>query len=396
MGMAPLALFLAEGGCQISGFDDSPNGLVLDMLKSRGIEIEKSRVPKSKVDEFIITSALKRDADTLKKAEAGKFLRRGEALAEIARSRRLIGVCGSHGKTTTTSLIAHAILKNSIDAGFITGAIPVGFLPSKYCESEKFLAAELDESDGTIENFSPEITVALNGDLDHTDTYADFFALEKMFERLFSRTERLVIIPKADKLLARAAKNAKAQVLEVEVPANDFMAYDKMMALAALNAAFGVKFGLENFDDFKGVARRQEVFVSNEKLFAVADYAHHPNELRAFLNWLDARECARKLIFFQPHRYTRTKRFAADFKAILESRAKLGDRVFVLPVYAASELFDAKAGSEILTSQNVKLARSGEMRDILEEFKNSDESRKCVAFVGAGDIYFEAKKIFNL
>ena len=132
MGMAPLALFLAEGGCQISGFDDSPNGLVLDMLKSRGIEIEKSRVPKSKVDEFIITSALKRDADTLKKAEAGKFLRRGEALAEIARSRRLIGVCGSHGKTTTTSLIAHAILKNSIDAGFITGAIPVGFLPSKY------------------------------------------------------------------------------------------------------------------------------------------------------------------------------------------------------------------------------------------------------------------------
>lgn len=396
MGMAPLALFLAEGGCQISGFDDSPNGLVLDMLKSRGIEIEKSRVPKSKVDEFIITSALKRDADTLKKAEAGKFLRRGEALAEIARSRRLIGVCGSHGKTTTTSLIAHAILKNSIDAGFITGAIPVGFLPSKYCESEKFLAAELDESDGTIENFSPEITVALNGDLDHTDTYADFFALEKMFERLFSRTERLVIIPKADKLLARAAKNAKAQVLEVEVPANDFMAYDKMMALAALNAAFGVKFGLENFDDFKGVARRQEVFVSNEKFFAVADYAHHPNELRAFLNWLDARECARKLIFFQPHRYTRTKRFAADFKAILESRAKLGDRVFVLPVYAASELFDAKAGSEILISQNVKLARSGEMRDILEEFKNSDESRKCVAFVGAGDIYFEAKKIFNL
>ena len=396
MGMAPLALFLAEGGCKISGFDDSPNGLVLDMLKSRGIEIEKSRVPKSKVDEFIITSALKRDADTLKKAEAGKFLRRGEALAEIARSRRLIGVCGSHGKTTTTSLIAHAILKNSIDAGFITGAIPVGFLPSKYCESEKFLAAELDESDGTIENFSPEITVALNGDLDHTDTYADFFALEKMFERLFSRTERLVIIPKADKLLARAAKNAKAQVLEVEVPANDFMAYDKMMALVALKAAFGVKFGLENFDDFKGVARRQEVFVSNEKFFAVADYAHHPNELRAFLNWLDARECARKLIFFQPHRYTRTKRFAADFKAILESRAKLGDRVFVLPVYAASELFDAKAGSEILTSQNVKLARSGEMRDILEEFKNSDESRKCVAFVGAGDIYFEAKKIFNL
>lgn len=396
MGMAPLALFLADGGCQISGFDDSPNGLVLDMLKAKGIKIEKSRLPQSKVDEFIITSALKRDANALKQADTEKFLRRGEALAEIARSRRLIGVCGSHGKTTTTSLIAHAILKNSIDAGFITGAIPIGFAPSKYCENGKFLVAELDESDGTIENFSPEITVALNGDLDHTDTYADFSSLEKMFERLFSRTERLVIIPKGDKLLTRAAQSSKAKILEVEVPANDFMAYDKNMALAALKEAFAENLSAEIFNDFKGVARRQEVFASNEKLFAVADYAHHPNELRAFLNWLDTMECGKKLIFFQPHRYTRTKRFAADFKSILESRAKLGDKVFVMPVYAASENFDAEAGSEILISQNVKLAQSGEMRNILEEFKNSDESKKSVAFIGAGDIYFEAKKIFNL
>lgn len=396
MGMAPLALFLADDDCEISGFDDSPNALVIDMLRAKGIDLCKSRTPTEEVDEFIITSALKRDAEKLKSARAKKFLRRGEALAEVAKSRRLIGVCGSHGKTTTSSLIAHAILRESLDAGFVTGALPVGFSPSKHCESGKFLAAELDESDATIENFSPEICVALNGDLDHTDTYADFSALGGMFERLFRRTKSCIVIPRGDELLRKAAEKAKAQVVEIEVPADDFMTYDKRMALCALNLAFGSSFGIEIFDDFKGVFRRQEVFASNERLFAVADYAHHPGELRAFLSWLDSKFAGEKLLFFQPHRYTRTKRFAEDFKAILERRARMGDRVFLLPVYAASEIFDAQADSKILTSENVKLVQAAEMDKILRDYKADGTSRKCVAFIGAGDIYFEAKKLFNL
>ena len=168
------------------------------------------------------------------------------------------------------------------------------------------------------------------------------------------------------------------------------------MALCALNLAFDSNFGIEIFDDFKGVFRRQEVFASNEKLFAVADYAHHPSELRAFLNWLDSKFEGEKLIFFQPHRYTRTKRFAEDFKAILERRARMGDRVFLLPVYAASEIFDAQAGSKILASENVKLVEAAEMGKILGDYRACGASRKCAAFIGAGDIYFEAKKLFNL
>ena len=396
MGMAPLALFLAGDGCEISGFDDSPNGLVVDMLEAKNIRVCKNRLPAEEVDEFIITSALKRDAEKLKNSGAKKFLRRGEALAEVAKSRRLIGVCGSHGKTTTSSLIAHAILKESLDAGFVTGALPVGFSPSKHCKSGKFLAAELDESDATIENFSPEICVALNGDLDHTDTYADFSALGEMFKRLFLRTKNCIVIPRGDELLRRASEDARAKVVEIEVPADDFMTYDKRMALCALNLAFDSNFGIEIFDDFKGVFRRQEVFASNEKLFAVADYAHHPSELRAFLNWLDSKFEGEKLIFFQPHRYTRTKRFAEDFKAILERRARMGDRVFLLPVYAASEIFDAQAGSKILASENVKLVEAAEMGKILGDYRACGASRKCAAFIGAGDIYFEAKKLFNL
>lgn len=396
MGMAPLALFMREGGCEISGFDDNPSGIVKDILANAKVDIVKNRMPENSVDEFIITSALKRSADILKKANADAFLRRGEALANIAKTRRLIGVCGSHGKTTTTTLIAHAILKKNLDAGFVTGAIPVEMPPAKYCESAKILAAELDESDGTIENFSPEITVALNGDLDHTDTYADFSALESMFKRLFLRTKKFVIIPNNDEVLKRACADIKAQVIEIEVPQNDFLEYDKRMALAALNTAFNENFGLEIFDDFKGVLRRQEILVSNEKVFALADYAHHPREVRAFLEWLDANFSGKKLLFFQPHRYTRTKRFSQDFKDILNRRAKLGDEVFVLPVYAASEIFDESASSKLLASENVKLAEFAEMGNILEAFKKASESKICAAFIGAGDIYFEAKKLFKL
>ena len=159
MGMAPLAMFLRDEGCEVSGFDDNPNPEVKRMLLKKGVKFCESKEPDFDTDEFIITSALKYVEQNLKGAPCKKFLRRGVALSEIAKERRLVGVCGSHGKTTTTSLISHAISALSLDAGYITGAIPNGIPPQKFCEKNKILAAELDESDGTIENFSPEITV---------------------------------------------------------------------------------------------------------------------------------------------------------------------------------------------------------------------------------------------
>lgn len=395
MGMCPLAMFLSADGCDVSGFDDSPNPLVEDMLRASGVGISRSRIPPAGCGEFIISSALKHSEEALRGGFSGTFSRRGEALAKIAASRRLIGICGSHGKTTTTSLIAHAVNSMGFGAGYMAGALPVGFPPARHCPEGAFFAAELDESDGTIENFSPEITVALNGDLDHTDTYPDASALEGMFERLFSRTKKYVVIPEGDEMLARASSKSRAQTVEVRVPPCDFIQYDKLMALAAVNLAFGPGFGTEIFDGFKGVARRQEVLCASPELFAIADYAHHPREVRSFLSWLDGVRPGRKLIFFQPHRYTRTKRFGADFRRLFEERAAAGDDVRILPVYAASEPFDPSGGAANIASPSVPLAQAGEMRTILEEFRRSTSGCACAAFIGAGDVYFEAKKIFS-
>lgn len=394
MGMAPLAMFLRDEGCEVSGFDDNPNPAVKSMLLQKGVKFCESKKPDFDTDEFIITSALKYVEQNLKDAPCKKFLRRGVALAEIANKRRLIGVCGSHGKTTTTSLISHAISTLNLDAGYITGAIPNGIPPQKFCEKNKILAAELDESDGTIENFSPEITVALNGDLDHTDTYPDLKSLEEMFARLFSRTKKYIVIPEGDGLLKRAADSAKAETIFVKCPKDDFMMSDKLMALCALNLAFERDFSLSVFDEFKGVGRRQEILKDDGEILAVADYAHHPSEIAAFFSWLDKNSPQNKLVFFQPHRYSRTKRFAKDFQKILQSRADKGDKIYILPVYPASEPFEEGGSEKNIANSNLMLANFQDIGHILNEFKRNAESKFCAAFIGAGDIYFYAKKLF--
>ena len=395
MGMAPLAMFLREGGCEVCGFDDSPNPAVKEMLLSRGVKFCESRTPGFCPDEFIITSALKHDKQYLKEISRKNFSRRGEALARIAEKRRLIGVCGSHGKTTTTTLICHAIQKLGLDAGYITGAIPNKIPPQKYCAENKILAAEIDESDGTIENFSPEIAVALNADLDHTDTYKDMQSIGEMFSRLFSRAKKYIVIPEGDEILKSAAAGKKAETVFVKTPKDDFVLSDKMMAQRALELAFERDFPLTIFGDFAGVGRRQEILRDDGEIFAVADYAHHPREVGAFMAWLDKNAPEKKLVFFQPHRYSRTKRFAKDFQEIFSSRAKKGDKIFILPVYAASEPFDETATEKIIAKQNLMLAKFSEMGNILRDFKKGSKTKVCAAFVGAGDVYFEAKKLFD-
>lgn len=395
MGMCPLAIFLKADGNDVSGFDDDANSQISDMLKKSGIKLAKNRIPEKGTDRVIITSALARDCESLKKSDVKNFMRRGEALAKICESRKLVAICGSHGKTTTSALAAHAINSLNTDAGYMVGAIPSDFPPVKYCGDGSFFVAEIDESDATIEHFYPYITVALNGDLDHTDTYPDSDALKAMFVRLFNRTRKTVIIPSDDPLLKEAAKGISAKVIEVDLPKNDFLEYDKRMAKTALSEVFSGNLPNDIFNSFKGVQRRQEVLKNNSEIFAIADYAHHPREVKAFLDWLDTFAPNNKLIFFQPHRYTRTKRFGDEFKELFESRAKSGDKVAILPVYAASEIFDPHGTSEKLLSENVGLAKFEEIGNIVSDLKKSKNQKICAAFIGAGDIYFKAKEVLK-
>jgi UDP-N-acetylenolpyruvoylglucosamine reductase len=423
MGMAPLALYLDEAGCCVRGCDDHWREPVRRLLEQRGIAAAPCVELPPDISRVVYSSAIAAGHPLLCAARARGLgtLRRGEMLAEMVRGRRLIAVVGSHGKTTTTALLIHALRAAGHDFGYLLGALFADpETPPARHAAAPWVAAEVDESDGTIDNFAPEITVAVNFDWDHADRYGTEAELEATFINLFRRTRQLVLFPQWDARLRRLAETAgtpfrtfgpegdfsvrasgddgarqrlalngvfKKSVVEVPL-GGEFNAANAAAALAAAHTAFG-EIASEPFGGYRGVSRRQDLLLRRPGLTAYADYAHHPTEIAALLRNLRARSPGRLLVVFQPHRYTRTKQFSADFAAALGA----GDRVFLLPVYAASEPpLPEGASAAILAAapageNKFSLYESfGELENTLLAALAEPSGETTLAFVGAGDI----------
>jgi UDP-N-acetylmuramate-alanine ligase len=146
-----------------------------------------------------------------------RVLRRGELLAESVTGKKFVAVCGSHGKTTTCGLIISALATAGIDFGYVLGGLfrDPNFPPAHASKKSPWVVAEVDESDGTISHFSPDITVAVNLDWDHPDYYKDEAALEGVFRALFERTQTAVVIPANNERLERLTRGLRAQVIRV-------------------------------------------------------------------------------------------------------------------------------------------------------------------------------------
>lgn len=395
MGMSPLASFLKNDGYDVFGYDDAPNADIVEMLESDKIDVRRA-LAAERFDKLVISTALiSHKKEFEEKYPFAEILRRGEAWARLCSQRKLTAIVGSHGKSTVSAMLAHAGLKNKKDFGYLVGAIPQNFPMSRYCARAETLISEIDESDGTIEMFSPEVCVALNADLDHIDTYADNQKLRDMFARLFARTKRAIVYPQSDLMLAELAENAGVKTVAVKT-FDDFTKTNIAMAQAAFEATFQEDCPDDSLTDFHGLARRQEIISDTPELFAISDYAHHPHEVSAFLQWLDKKYEDKKTIIFQPHRYTRTKYFCSLFARILDAAAERGNEVLILPVYPASEPFDADGTSERVAEKapHIKLARKEDFCNILNA-PLTEKKRNFIAIVGAGDFHFEAKKIIK-
>jgi UDP-N-acetylenolpyruvoylglucosamine reductase len=421
MGMAPLALYLAEGGCHVHGHDDHLREPVRQWLERRGIASAPCATLPAEVTRVVYSSAIAPSHPLLQAArERGvRTLRRGEMLAEAVRGRQLIAVVGSHGKTTTTALLIHALRRAGHDVGYLLGGLFADpETPPARHAAAPWVAAEIDESDGTIDGFAPEITVAVNFDWDHADRYRTEAELEATFTNLFRRTRRLVLIPVGCARLQRLAEaagtpfatfgpagdfnvrvkqddgaaqqltlNGKFAAREILVPlSGEFNAANAGAALAAVHAAFG-ELGPLPFTGYAGVRRRQDVLARRPGLTVYADYAHHPTEITALLRSLRARHGGRLLAVFQPHRYTRTQQFAAAFAQALD----LADRVLLLPVYAASEapVAGGTTASILAAARAEKFSQHASFAalelELLAQLRAATAETTLV-FVGAGDI----------
>lgn len=423
MGMAPLAAFLSAGGNEVCGFDDAPREDLVKYLSKNNVDLRPAR-DGEQFDETVISTALKRrDEEISKKISCKKILLRGQKWAEICAKRKLCAIVGSHGKSSASAMAAFGAMKLSDEIGYLVGALPKNFEPAKFANEGNFVISEIDESDGTIDMFEPEICVALNSDLDHVDTYANAEAMRQMFLKLFSRTKSLVIIPSGDPLLAECAGASGKNFKLVDISkCSEFRESNALMARAALESIFQKNIPENIFEDFAGIKRRQEILFDSQNFLLMSDYAHHPREVSSFLEWFAktvGEKNDKKIVVFQPHRYTRTKRFAREFAKVFSEFAKMDNanlKFYIMPVYPASETFDAEGQSaEIFKflKENHAWTNSKETNNALFEAISAEElvnlaktlalkkenGKTIMAFVGAGDAHFHlesaVKNFFN-
>ena len=392
MGMLPLALFLREGGAEVSGWDDALTPRVERLLRGGGVSLAPEPCASSPCGFLIVSSAIAPDHPLRRRLAANDpppvVLRRGELLARIAADRKLLAVAGSHGKTTTTALLAHLAERAGWAADHVIGGLPGDGLPPARNRGAEWLVAEIDESDGTIDGFSPEVTLFLNFDWDHADRYREAGAIRATWAGLARRTRLAVVHPEPTPGDGAPEWPDSPERVAFPVDGADFSATNEAAARAAFAVAAGRSAGADAADGFPGVWRRQTIHVRGGDFAVVEDYAHHPREVAAFLGWLARRDFPGPLrVYFQPHRFSRTTRFAGEFVEALSGLAEVG----LHSVYGAGE---ATAGggdalARIQTGLEAKGVRVSRIRG-LADFSGFGEGEAAgpvgtFAFVGAGD-----------
>ncbi|HWA09710.1 MAG TPA: cyanophycin synthetase, partial [Opitutaceae bacterium] len=429
MGVAPLAVYLAQAGFTVSGEDDALTDAVRALLERERVAI--GPIP-ADCDLIACSSAIAKTHAAYAAAAARglPLVRRGDLLAEVARDKRLVAVCGSHGKTTTTAMLITALRGANFPAGYVLGGLFADDLPPARAGSNDWLVAEIDESDGTIDRFAPEITVTVNLDWDHPDYYRQLADLEATFAALFARTRGTVLVNDACPLSQRIAgrdprpersyrsfgrsgdfsgeireERAEGMTLKLggcfgtsEAAVRARGEFNAANATAALAAAqlMGVVLTPRLLADFHGVRRRQDVLYAANGLTVLEDYAHHPSEIRALLASLRPRvaDAGRLVVVFQPHRFSRTAQFKAEFAAALA----LGDRVHLLDVYPAGEAPIAGGTTADIYAELKRGAPAlpvsylpGDDPEFFRALTRDARAGDLVAMVGAGDIDQKAR-----
>jgi UDP-N-acetylmuramate--alanine ligase len=347
-GMSGLALVCDRLGARVTGSDRAESSY-LERLRGAGLEPrlghDADAVPPDA--EVVVSTAVGDDNPELVRArELGlRVIHRGELLAELCAERRLIAVAGTHGKTTTSGMLAHALHEMGEDPAFVLGGeLPgagEGGGPGNAGWGEgQWMVAEADESDGSFLRLAPEVAVVTNVELDHHSRWASHAELMDAFRR-FCEAARGVALPADGSLdelvgeqrVARFDADRPGPSLELPVPGRHNL-LNARAALAALDlAGFELGPAARALSSFPGMKRRLELKGHRDGAVIYDDYAHHPTEVAATLAALRELGPRRLIAVFQPHLYSRTKALGWRFGEALAA----ADEVAVLDVYPARE-----------------------------------------------------------
>jgi UDP-N-acetylmuramate--alanine ligase len=424
IGMSALARFFHLKGKKVSGYDRAPS-VVTRSLEALGITVYYELDPqRAGSQEFVIyTPAIKSDNPERAAIDSAgiPMMKRSQILGEISKSFKTLAVAGTHGKTTTTSMMTHILREAGLDVTAFLGGISLNLNSNFVFGESDWMVVEADEYDRSFLTLHPEWTVFTSLDPDHLDIYGSSEEMENTYMQFAGQSRKLLVQEKiqdkkwpittlsygyagdykvsnlrADGLKTRFDFEWKAgslRGLELNMPGE----HNVMNMSAVLSLAIELGLPVNKLEravaTFKGIYRRFEVHHHSENLTYVDDYAHHPGEIEAVIATARHLFPNRKLtVVFQPHLFSRTRDFLQGFADELSK----ADEVILLEIYPAREKPIAGVNSQALwekmSLKNRQLVQKTELVHALEKMGNQAH---ILMTLGAGDIDREVEAIRN-
>jgi len=421
IGMSGLARYFAHLGCIVCGYDKTATALT-DQLHNEGIRVvfddRDEWIPLSFKNPdpstlIIYTPAIPRDSAIYNYFRDNGFelLKRSQVLGLISKTKFTIAVAGTHGKTTTSCLLAHILKDSGKDCSAFLGGIASNYGTNVLFGNNDIVVVEADEYDRSFLTLYPNIAIITSMDADHLDIYGNHDQLTESFIQFASQIKdggTLIFhedLPLTSGITYSAKGPADVRGLNVHVKDGDFYFDFKNNDVEIKDIKLGIA-GLHNVENataaieaallvgvdpqliknalasFKGVKRRFEYIVKSKEHIYIDDYAHHPEELRAAISSIRKLYPGKKLTtIFQPHLFTRTRDFADGFAEVLD----LSDELIILDIYPAREMPIEGVNAEMILERmklwNKRKCGKQETVDLVQI-----EKPELLLTVGAGDI----------
>jgi UDP-N-acetylmuramate--alanine ligase len=429
IGMSGIAEVLLNLGYRVSG-SDLRETEITRRLAGLGGEISYGHAEENlqQVDVVVTSTAVKSDNPEVLEAhrQLVPVIPRAEMLAELMRMKYGIAVAGTHGKTTTTSMVATVLSHAGIDPTVVIGGRLDSIGSNAKLGQGKFLVAEADESDGSFMKLSPTIAVVTNVDADHLDYYRDLEEIKQTFVGFINKVPFYGLavlclddqniqglIPEVKKRFITYGLSTQADINAVDVEHHEDRTsftvcckgerlgrlsirmpgkHNVLNALAAVAVAMELEIPfaaiIESFQDFCGVQRRFQIKYKNNGIMVVDDYGHHPAEIKATLAAARSGWDRRVVAVFQPHRFSRTKALFEEFLTAFYQ----ADHLVVMDIYAAGEQpiagADGRGLAEGIRGHGHKdVCFIAEADQVVEHLKAAVKPGDLVITLGAGNVW---------
>lgn len=427
IGMSAIASYFKSNGKQVAGYDKVPTPITKSLQKM-GVSIHFEDSIACVEDNFknkqntivIYTPAVPKNHIELNYFLDHNFtvLKRSEILGEITKSTVCLAVAGTHGKTTTSTILGHIMKEAHTNATSFLGGISENYNSNLILGGSEVSVVEADEFDRSFLKLSPNIACVTSMDADHLDIYGEPEALEQSFKEFANKVSDTLFVRKGlpingltfgiEEQSDYDASNIRIQegtyIFDVETPSEKIKnveinlpgKHNVLNAVAAL--AMAHSFGVSLTDiakallSFKGVKRRFSYKIKTDNLVLIDDYAHHPTEINAVVDSVIEMYPSKKVLgVFQPHLFSRTKDFVDDFASAL-SRF---DELILLDIYPARELPIEGVNSEWLLSKiSTEKKQFSTKENLVENILKSEA--QIIVMIGAGDIGELVIKVKNI